>query len=81
MMRSSQTPDGPGLLVQRWSWTQFGFAFVICGFVAFLSIGTLTDGFWLHLTKTLVIAIASAWTAGRFGDRAWEAIVRFLSWV
>jgi hypothetical protein len=65
----------------RWSWVQFAFGFVIGGFVAFLNIAPPLDGLWPHLTKSFVVAGACGCVAGRFGDAAWHAIVRFLPWL
>jgi hypothetical protein len=64
--------------VERWSWIQFGCAFVLVGFLAFLRIAPPWDGLGIHLLKTLLIAGACACVAGRFGDAAWRHIVTFL---
>jgi hypothetical protein len=77
MPRSSQSPQAAA---RRWSWTQFAFAAVIGAFIAFLSIDPLLDGFWHHLAKTLAVGGACGYIAGRFGDVAWHAIVKLLSW-
>jgi hypothetical protein len=72
--RSGQRPSAK----RAFGWVQFWYAFVFFGAVAFLHVDPPLDTLGVHLAKTLVIALLCAYLAGRFGDRAWEWIVRVL---
>jgi hypothetical protein len=64
----------------RWSWIQFFCAFALAALVAFLHIDAPLDGIWLHVIKMVAIAGICGFLAGRFGDAAWNGILRLLSW-
>ena len=63
--------NSPHTLGQRWSWVQFGCAFLFVGLVAFLSVGMAS--FWLNLAVALTLALIFGVLAGQ-----WLALDRLI---
>lgn len=71
-MAEREEPGGPSerfARPRRWSWVQFCCAFAVAAVGSFLRIEF--HSLPAQLLKTLVVALAVACLAGRYGDSVW----------
>jgi hypothetical protein len=66
---------------KRWSWLHFAFGFLAVGLLLFSDVGMpFFHNFWPHLVETMIVATICGVLAARFGDVAFEKILKALRW-
>ncbi len=61
----------------RWSWPRFAAMFLVAAFFAVLTV-IPNDAFDYFVVASVALGFSAL--AGRYGDRAWEAVLRFFGW-